>query len=163
MRPIKLTAILLLAGGTQLLGGAQLYAQPPDIDAAAAAKADAGREAQSSHPLTQAPGPRAAGTFITFDVPGARTGFGQGTFPTSINEAGEIAGSYVDANYTQHSFVRARSGALTTFDVPGGTSTEGSSINSPGSVTGSYVYLDDPNSLSHGYLRTGNGRFTTFD
>jgi hypothetical protein len=57
----KVVGVLLLAVGLQL------YAQQADLDAAAAAKAAAGREA-----LTRAhadvPGP--VGTFITFDVPG---------------------------------------------------------------------------------------------
>jgi hypothetical protein len=83
--------------------------------------------------------------------------------PTSINQAGDITGSYIDANGVSHSFVRASNGVFTTFDVPGGTTTGASSINEPGSVTGAYTYLNDPNFVSHGYLRAKNGSFVTFD
>jgi hypothetical protein len=138
-------------------------AQQLDMNAAAEAKAQAGREALS-HPVTDPPGPKAAGGFITFDAPGAGTGpFFQGTFPAGINQAGDITGGYTDANGVGHSFVRASNGTLTTFDVPGGTSSGGGAINPAGSVAGSYVYLNDPNSVPHLYLRTGNGAFSTFD
>ena len=41
---------------------------------------------------------RPQGTFTTFDVPGAGTGTFQGTIPVSINAAGDVTGTYVDAN-----------------------------------------------------------------
>jgi hypothetical protein len=139
-------------------------AQHIDLNAVAEAKAQAGREALS-HPATDPPGPKAAGTFITFDAPGAGTGFGQGTSPASINQAGDITGDYADANGVGHGFVRASNGMFTTFDVPGGTTAGASSINPAGSVTGAYTYLNDTHvvPLSHGYLRAKNGAFTTFD
>jgi hypothetical protein len=36
------------------------------------------------------------GTFTTFGVPGAGTGSGQGTLPSSINQEGAIIGNYID-------------------------------------------------------------------
>jgi hypothetical protein len=55
------------------------------------------------------------GEVITFDAPGAGTQptyggcllgfFCQGTYPVSINDAGVIAGYYVDANFTAHGFL----------------------------------------------------------
>ena len=133
-------------------------AKQPDIDAAAAAKTKAG-QAALSHPAPDPPGPKARGTFITFDVPGAVTS----TNPASINVAGDITGTYTDANGLIHGFLRARNGAFTTFDVPGGTSTFPDSINPAQAVAGSFFYLDDPNSASHGFLRIGNGTLTLFD
>jgi hypothetical protein len=133
-----------------------------DTNAAAEAKAQAGREALS-HPVTDPPDPKTAGAFITLDVPGAGTGFFQGTFPASINQAGDITGNYVDANSVSHSFVRFSNGTITTFDVPGGTFSSGGGINPAGAIAGSYVYLNDPNSVPHLYLRTRNGAFSTFD
>ncbi len=47
----------------------------------------------------------ADGTLTTIDVPGAGTGFLEGTYANSINAAGVIAGSYFDANGFQHGFL----------------------------------------------------------
>ncbi len=59
----------------------------------------------------------------TFDITGAGTGSGQGTFPIGIVENGWIMGSYIDANNVSHGFLRAPDGAISKFDVPGaGTS-----------------------------------------
>jgi hypothetical protein len=143
-------------------------AQQVDLNAAANAKANAGREALS-HPVTDPPGPKAAGSFITFDAPGAGTGFFEGTFPASINQAGDITGSYVDANGVGRGFVRASHGAFTTFDVPGGTTTGASSINPAGAVTG--TYLDNGTVLPegsvlcilHSFLRARDGAIALFD
>ena len=54
-------------------------------------------------------------TFKTFDPPGS-----QGTTPVSINPAGQITGSYTDANFATHGFVRTTDGTTTSFDPPGG-------------------------------------------
>jgi len=62
-----------------------------------------------------------------------------------------ITGSYNDANYNPHGFVRAPDGTLTEFDAPGavnGTSPTG--INPAGAITG---YYNDVNYVSHGFLR----------
>jgi len=41
------------------------------------------------------------GTFTTFDPPGS-----QGTSPVAINQAGATTGSYYDANFIAHGFLR---------------------------------------------------------
>jgi hypothetical protein len=109
------------------------------------------------------------GTLTTFDVPGAGTGAGtpgcvltippscQGTIPENVNSQGAITGEYVDANGVNHGFVRARGGAITSFDVPGaGTGVGQGTIplqnNRAGAITGSYI---DANGVIHGFLRTG--------
>jgi hypothetical protein len=71
------------------------------------------------------------GTFTEFDVPGALD-----TFPVSINPAGTITGSYLDANFIDHGFVRAASGAITTFDIPSGNAygTSPASISQTGAI-----------------------------
>jgi hypothetical protein len=58
-------------------------------------------------------------TIITFDVPGAGTSAGQGTFAFSINQPGTIAGYYLDKSNVYHGFVRTQRGHITTFDVSG--------------------------------------------
>jgi hypothetical protein len=45
------------------------------------------------------------GTLTTFDVPGAGTGFNQGTLPLGINPAGMIFGTYFDAMSVPHGFL----------------------------------------------------------
>ena len=99
------------------------------------------------------------GDFTTFDAPGAGTGMvppGQGTFIDGSNPSGAITGFYADGSGVNHGFVRAKQGAITTFDAPGaGTSTlQGTvpvGINPSGAITGSYV---DGSGVSHGFVRT---------
>jgi hypothetical protein len=172
-RPTPCTAVLDIVLGLMLIPivSGQLYAQQADLDAAAAAKAAAGREALS-HPATNPPGPKAVGTFITFDAPGAGTGFGQGTFPSSISPDGAITGSYAynnDVNFVFLGFLRASNSTLTTFDAPGaGTGSPNctflgtfpSSISPDGAITGTFY---DVNDVGHGFLRAENGTFTTLD
>jgi hypothetical protein len=82
-------------------------------------------------------------TIITFDVPGAGTGAGQGTQGFAINPAGTITGIYFDANNVLvHGFVRARDGTITTFDPPGAViGTFPSSINTTGASRGVLVVI----------------------
>lgn len=105
------------------------------------------------------------GTIITFDVPEAGTGPGQGTTPGGIDPSGAIIGNYVDAGNVNHGFLRARDGTISTFDVPGaGTGayqgTVALGINPAGAITGMYF---DGNCLYHGFLRAPDGTLTTFD
>ena len=48
----------------------------------------------------------ADGKITTFEAPGAGTGQLQGTAGISINAAGVITGTYLDANSAFHGFVR---------------------------------------------------------
>ena len=72
-----------------------------------------------------------------------------------------------------HGFVRAPDGEMTTFDVPGAGTGAGTGVgfgfvqgtlplgnNLEGVVPGIYV---DQNNASHGFLRSINGKMTTFD
>src|SRR2546426_996343 len=101
---------------------------------------------------------RAQATFTTFDVPGA-DGLG-GTSPLGINPAGAMAGSYSDANYVVHSFLRAPQGTLAAFDVPGAHNTGAVGINPAGAITGLYL---DTNGVAHGFLRAPDGTLALFD
>jgi hypothetical protein len=106
---------------------------------------------------------------VIIDAPGADTTPGDyfGTYPGGINTRGAVAGSYQDANGTYHGFLRSPDGKFTTFDVPGADLTPGdyngtspSAINDLGVTTGLYW---DANSFSHGFLRSPEGKFTSFD
>lgn len=108
------------------------------------------------------------GEFTTFDVPGASTAPGDGTFPRGINTAGTVVGHYSDASKeVNRGFVRRPAGRFVTFQAPGADTTEGSgngtfpeAINDAGVITGRYV---DRNIVYHGFLRSPGGEFTTFD
>ena len=99
---------------------------------------------------------RSAPTITTFDVPGAGTGPGQGTYAQGINPRETIVINYIDANDVNHGAFRAPDGAITMFDVPGaGTDpsqgTLPASNNPAGTITGSYI---DATDVNHGFLRT---------
>jgi hypothetical protein len=103
------------------------------------------------------------GRFFSFAPPNAT-----GTFPASLNNTGEVAGSYT-ANDGQgyHGFLLAN-GTVTTFDAPGsvGSSlgTDASSINATGMITGaSGIAAPKPFQPSvQGFIRAADGTFTTF-
>ena len=101
------------------------------------------------------------GTIITFDAPGAGTGFRQGTTSTGINAAGVITGYYVDSSNINHGFVRSRNGVFTEFDAASaGPGTLPYGINDAGAVTGYYL---DVYFIAHGFVRSASGTLTTFD
>lgn len=116
----------------------------------------------------------ASGELTTFNVPGAGIGGYQGTgcpgCNLGLNQWGAIAGIYSDANSVNHGFLRSPDGHFTTFDAPGagtgnyqGTGCPSDcpvSINDWGAVSGSY---SDENYVSHGYLRSPDGKIATVD
>jgi hypothetical protein len=80
-----------------------------------------------------------AQNITTFDVPGSTS-----TGGAAINPAGQITGSYLDANFVTHGFLRKTDGTITSFDAPeaGSSSSEGTTpqgINTAGQITGYYV------------------------
>jgi hypothetical protein len=111
---------------------------------------------------------------ITFDAPGAGAtpGSFQGTGCYSdcsvlINNFGAITGTYFDANNVFHGFIRSPEGKFTTFDAPEADTTAGdfngtfpNGINDAGAITGFYA---DASGGTHGFLRSPEGAFTTFD
>ena len=106
-------------------------------------------------------------SFITFDAPGAGTGFGQGTFALSANLFAAVAGYDLDASNVFHGFLRRADGRILVFDAPGADTTEDdfngtfpAGINDAGLIAGYYI---DASNVSHGFLRSPSGSFTTFD
>ena len=95
-------------------------------------------------------------TFTTIDFPG-----GTSTAALDINAAGEIVGSYNDANGT-HGFLLSRNGEFTTIDFPDANFTRAPGINSRGDIVGTYRLRTDPMQARHGFLLR-EGEFTTID
>ena len=109
------------------------------------------------------------GTLTMFDVPGAGTGSGQGTFAGNMSLSGDlIAGSYIDSAGMNHGFLRGADGTITKFDVPAAATGSGlgtttfwaQCINPAGAMTGSYM---DANGAVHGFVRGPDGTISTFD
>ncbi|HEX3652718.1 MAG TPA: hypothetical protein VHU18_07835 [Rhizomicrobium sp.] len=79
------------------------------------------------------------GTLTEFEAPDAgHGGSGYGTWATSINSSGTIAGEYADNNGAVHGFVRTGNGTITEFDVPQFYTTTANSINDSGTIAGTY-------------------------
>src|SRR2546425_1179381 len=119
------------------------------------------------------------GTFTIFDDPNAGScsascgniGNGQGTRAFAINPSGQIVGSYTDNIGRCHGYVRAASGTFTQIDAPdagAGPFPQGTfpsnitpmGINPEGAIIGFYV---DASSVQHGFVRSTDGTFTTYD
>jgi uncharacterized membrane protein len=95
------------------------------------------------------------GAIVTFDaIPDAVY-----TVPTAINNDGEIAGYYYDANYEGHGFVRNAHGAITSFDFPGFVFNV-TGIDHAGEIAGSYLLSD---LTMRGFVRALDGTFVSFD
>ena len=98
-----------------------------------------------------------------FEAPGARGPNCGGAFtnPTTINNGGDVAGSYNDCQIgpRHRGFVRGRDGSVTTFDAAPDSSTEVSSINERGDVTGDFFNPDG----RHKFVREATGNIAVFD
>ncbi|HJS98217.1 MAG TPA: hypothetical protein VJ756_03940 [Terriglobales bacterium] len=115
------------------------------------------------------------GAFTTWDGPGTcQDGQPNGCFgsgASNINFLGIASGGYEDnsGNFVHHGLVRSPEGNLTTYDVPAagtgsyqGTGCPGckTGLNQWATIAGTYI---DAKSVQHGYIRSRNGKFTTFD
>jgi hypothetical protein len=102
------------------------------------------------------------GKLVTFDAPNAVKdtfgGLGQ-----ALNLWGSFAGTYADANYGVHGYVRYANGKFAEFTAPGGGTsgfqgTWSASLNLLGTVVG---YSVEPNgSTADGYVRFADGTLT---
>jgi uncharacterized membrane protein len=106
------------------------------------------------------------GAFTTFDAPAGSGGVSPGIYgvgpPPSINPAGAVAGTYfvLVPSYTEHAFLRTKSGAFTTIDVPGASFTEGLAINPSGAIIGDFC---NQTTCYTGFIRLPTGSFATID
>jgi hypothetical protein len=110
------------------------------------------------------------GTLTFFDPPSSQETDING--PEAINDFGAVTGDYWVcspdlSSCAVHGFVRKADGQYVTFDAPGasadayaGGGTYPQGINNLGEVSGFY---GDANSVYHGFVRSADGRITTFD
>lgn len=89
------------------------------------------------------------------------------TDPNAIDQTGAITGFYFDANFVGHGFLRTPDGTITSFDAPGADHTPGSGngtfgvgLTPNGGIEGVFV---DVNGVLHGFVRSNQGTFTTYD
>ena len=92
-----------------------------------------------------------------FSVPGASGPFG--TAPESMNDRGNLAGFYQDADRQTHAFVYNPKRGFDTFGA-NSRYTAAVSINASGTVTGISL---DAHQTYHGFVRTLHGKITAFD
>jgi hypothetical protein len=105
----------------------------------------------------------AAGNFTVVDASGAA-----GTMLSGTNDLGEISGASCSDPAcgntgnasTNESFVLSRLGTYTSFNPPGATSSESSTVSLLGAVVGDYT--DNVGEVNHGYLLS-HGSYTTLD
>ncbi len=108
----------------------------------------------------------ANGTFTTFNSPAGSGGVSPGIYaiapPPSINPAGTVGGTYfvLVPSYTEHGFVRTKSGAFMTIDVPGASFTEGLAINPSGALIGDFC---NQTTCYTGFIRFPTGSFAAID
>jgi hypothetical protein len=102
---------------------------------------------------------QSASTIITFDAPGAGTGYGEGTVVSGMNSKGVIVGWVNGSNHRTAGFIRSANGTMTIIRVPGARDTGIYGINDSGTIVGSF---DTENTNGHGFLRTTDGKFTYF-
>jgi probable HAF family extracellular repeat protein len=95
------------------------------------------------------------GSLTTIDVPD-----GESPQIADINAAGDVVGSFVDAQNVKRGFVRTSEGTITKFDYPGATSTTPVAINWGGQIVG---YYSDSTGKTHGFLRSPNGHMAPID
>jgi len=109
------------------------------------------------------------GTITTFEIPSPGAALASGLVANSV---GAITGVFTDSNGNPHGFLRAASGKFTLFDFPSayvelsffpGAPPVPPSIlamTAGETILGSYL---DLNGTIHGFLRTIDGTFTSFD
>ena len=93
--------------------------------------------------------------FTTLDVPFAGS---MGTYVYSINNSGEIVGSWSDGGISQGFTLIG--GTYTSFDYPGATYTFAEDVNSQGDIVGTYISPDSNG--NQGFLLSG-GTYTSIE
>lgn len=96
-------------------------------------------------------------TAVTFAIPGQ----GAGCWARTINDNGQIAGTYLDENGITHGFLNdTQARTIISFDPDGSVYTFANAINNSSQIAGYYL---DAQSATHAFIRNSDGTFTTFD
>jgi len=99
------------------------------------------------------------GQYVTFDYPATAPGY-LSTF-VSVNNRGDIAGSFGPRGEDYAGFIRSAEGSsYTTFRIAGAPETEVTGINDLGQVTGRY---ETSGGSSVGFIRNDDGSSVSFD
>ena len=102
-------------------------------------------------------GPITIDVLTTFDYPGDV----QSTIPQKINDAGDIAGDFIDSSGAESGFIRFRNGTFSppiVFPGSNGPVTQARGINNLGLVCGYFI----SDNFAHSYFLSGD-TFTQFD
>lgn len=91
--------------------------------------------------------------FLTINYPNAML-----TYPSGVNNSGQVIGSFLDQTGTYHGFLYA-SGNFSAIDYPGAINTYAAGINDSGQIVGEFR---DQASITHGFLDDG-GIFSPVD
>src|SRR6185312_7804033 len=83
------------------------------------------------------------------------------TLPVGINASNTIAGFYENSDHVAHAFVRDTDGTIKTFDAHKQSSTVPASINSKGTIVG--TYYDIATGAAHAFVRGLSGKLSRFD
>jgi probable HAF family extracellular repeat protein len=94
------------------------------------------------------------GVFEVITIPGAPGG----AQATSINNAQQVVGFYIDSNNVNHGFLLS-GGSFTTLDVAHSTFTQALGLNNKGQIVGTYI---DASGNQHGFVHS-KGKFQTVD
>lgn len=103
---------------------------------------------------------QSASNMITFDAPGAGTGYGDGTTVSGMNSQGVIVGTVSDSAHRASGFLRHADGSMSIIRVPGAKDTHIYGINDSGTIVGSFD--SQGFKTTYGFVRTPDGKFTYF-
>jgi len=105
------------------------------------------------------------GGFTTFDVSGAGTGPGQGTFNENIGVTATTTGWYIDSGGALHAFLRTPKGAITKFDAPNAGTGAGQGTSAGGITPAGVIAcaFSDANNVYHGCVRARDGAISEFN
>jgi uncharacterized membrane protein len=97
------------------------------------------------------------GYVVTIDFPAASALYG--TTVAAMNGQGAVIGFYTDDANVEHGFLRTANGKTTVLDVPSALYTQPASINSKGSITGTYGAADGSVGA---FIRSPSGTYSYF-